>query len=204
MRRFGLAKKRRTYKPKTTNSRHGLPIWPNLIKDIVPSFPNQIWASDITYIKLAGGDCCYLAGLIDIFVRQIRGWALLRTLDTELVLEAWRRARMKHPAPQFHHSDRGSQYCAIAYVTAIQKDGTRLSMSAKGESTQNPYIESFWRTLKVEEVYLNEYETMIDALKNIQHFIETVYAKKRLHASLHYMTPEEFEDAWRKRQDQLS
>jgi len=77
-------------------------------------------------------------------------------------------------------------------------------MSAKGESTQNPYIESFWRTLKVEEVYLNEYETMADALKNIERFIEIVYAKKRLHASLNYMTPEKFEEAWRRRQNTLS
>jgi len=172
--------------------------------DVVPSFPNDIWAADITYIKLAGGDCCYLAGLIDIFVRRVRGWALMRTLDTELVLAAWRHARAKHPAPRFHHSDRGSQYCATEYIAAIQKDGTRVSMSAKGESTQNPYIESFWRTLKVEEVYLNEYETMDDALKNIKQFIETVYAKKRLHASLGYMTPEEFEEAWQRRQALVS
>ena len=200
MQRFGLIKKRRTYKLKTTNSRHGLPIYPNQIAGIVPSRPNQIWAADITYITLAGGTHCYLAGLIDVFVRQVRGFALLGTLDTELILEAWQRAREKHPAPEFHHSDRGSQYCAAEYVAALKKDGTQVSMSAKGESTQNPYIESFWRTLKVEEVYLTEYETMADAQKNIGRFIEIVYAKKRLHASLGYQTPEEFEEAWKRRQ----
>jgi len=173
-----------------------LPTYPNLIQDIVPSFPNQIWAGDITYIKLGGGECCYLAGLIDIFVRKVRGWALLGTLNTELILEAWKNARRKHPAPVFHHSDRGSQYCAVEYIAALRVDGTKVSMSAKGESTQNPYSESFWRTLKVEEVYLKEYETMADALKNIEPFIEVVYTKKRLHASLDYRTPEEFEEGW--------
>jgi len=201
MQKFGLVKKCRKYKLKTTDSRHGLPVYPNLIKDVAPSFPNQIWAADITYIKLAGGDCCYLAGLIDVFTRRIRGWALLGTLSTELILEAWHRARIKHPAPVFHHSDRGSQYCAAEYIAALGVDGTKVSMSAKGESTQNPYIESFWRTLKVEEVYLKEYETMADALQNIKNFIETVYAKKRIHASLDYRTPEEFEEGWKQRQN---
>ena len=200
MQRFGLIKKRRKYKLKTTNSRHSLPIYPNLIADVTPSRPNQIWAGDITYIKLASGDNCFLAGLIDVFVRQVRGFALMGTLNTELILEAWHQAREKHPAPEFHHSDRGSQYCAAEYIAAVKKDGTQVSMSAKGESTQNPYIESFWRTLKVEEVYLTEYETMADALKNIKNFIEIVYTKKRLHASLDYQTPEEFEEAWKQRQ----
>ena len=204
MQKFGLVKKRRKYKPKTTHSRHGLPIYPNLIQDIIPSRPNQIWAGDITYIKLAGGECCYLAGLIDVFTRRLRGWALLGTLSTELILAAWHHARAKHPAPTYHHGDRGSQYCAAEYIAAIQKDGTQVSMSAKGESTQNPYIESFWRTLKVEEVYLKEYETKADALQNIEHFIEIVYTKKRLHASLHYQTPEEFEEAWNKHQHSVS
>jgi transposase InsO family protein len=134
----------------------------------------------------------------------VRGWALLGNLGTELILEAWHRACTKHPAPTFHHSDRGSQYCAAEYIPAIQKDGTRVSMSAKGECTQNPYIESFWRTVKVEEVYLKEYETMEDALQNIENFIEIVYAKKRLHASLDYRTPEEFEEGWRKQQKLVS
>ena len=86
--------------------------------------------------------------------------------------------------------------CDVEYIAALRVDGTKVSMSAKGESTQNPYSESFWRTLKVEEVYLKEYETMADALKNIEPFIEVVYTKKRLHASLDYRTPEEFEEGW--------
>ena len=200
MQKFGLCKKRRRYNLKTTDSRHGLPVYPNLIKDTIPSRPHQIRAADITYIKLAGGDCCYLAGLIDVFTRRLAGWALLGTLNMELILEAWKHARAKYPAPMFHHSDRGSQYCAAEYIAALRVDGTKVSMSAKGESTQNPYIESFWRTLKVEEVYLKEYETMADALKNIKNFIEIVYAKKRIHASLDYRTPEEFEEDWKRQQ----
>jgi putative transposase len=196
MQQYGFCQKRRKYKPRTTNSRHGLPWHPNRIRDIIPSFPNHIWAGDITYIRLANGTYCYLAGLIDVFTRKIRGWALMNTMSVELILAAWACARKSHPAPRFHHSDRGSQYCAEAYVAALQKDGAEVSMSEKGESTQNPYIESFWRSLKVEEVYLNEYETMADAQKNIGHFSEIVYAKKRLHSSLGYQTPEEFESAW--------
>jgi len=196
MQRYGFCQKRRKYKPRTTNSHHGLPWYPNRIKDIVPAFPDQIWAADITYIRLATGSFCYLAGLIDVFTRKIRGWALMGTMSAELILAAWQHARKRHPAPVFHHSDRGSQYCAEVYINAVKKDGTAVSMSAQGESTQNPYIESFWRSLKVEEVYLKEYETRDDALKNIEHFIEIVYAKKRLHSSLGYQTPEEFESAW--------
>lgn len=198
MRKFTLLKKRRKSKPRTTNSNHGLPWHPNLIKDIMPSFPDHIWASDITYIRLANGTYCYLAGLIDIFTRQMRGWALRGGMSVELILEAWHDALSQHPAPVYHHGDRGSQYCAHAYIAALTRVGTKVSMSAKGESTQNPYIESFWRTLKVEEVYLNEYETMEDARNNIARFIEDVYAKKRLHSSLNYQTPEEFEEAWQK------
>lgn len=196
MQRYGFCQKRRKTKPRTTNSHHGLPWYSNRIKDIVPSFPNEIWAGDITYIRLANGTYCYLAGLIDVFTRKIRGWALMGTMSAELILAAWHHARKRHTSPAFHHSDRGSQYCAELYIAALKKDGTEVSMSAKGESTQNPYIESFWRTLKVEEVYLNEYETMADAKRNIGPFIEIVYAKKRLHSSLGYQTPEEFEDAW--------
>jgi len=204
MRRFNTRKKRRKSKPRTTNSNHGLPWHPNLIKDVIPLFPNHIWASDITYIRLANGTYCYLAGLIDIFTRRMRGWALMGGMSVELILAAWRDALSKHPAPMYHHGDRGSQYCAYAYIAALTGAGTKVSMSAKGESTQNPYIESFWRTLKVEEVYLNEYETTTDARNNIARFIEDVYAKKRLHASLNYQTPEEFEAAWQKQHIHVS
>jgi len=204
MRKFNLIKKRRKSKPRTTNSNHGMPKYPNLIKDVVPSFPNHIWASDITYVQLADGSYCYLAGLIDVFTRRIRGWALMGTLSVELILGAWHHARSRYPAPHYHHGDKGSQYCAREYIAALMNDGVKVSMSEAGESTQNPYIESFWRSLKVEEVYLNEYETMEDAKNNIERFIEDVYTKKRLHQSLNYQTPEEFEEAWQSQHIEVS
>lgn len=203
MKKFGLLKKPKKRKIITTYSRHHFPKYPNLIKEIVPAFPNHIWAADITYIFLANG-VCYLAALIDVYTRRIRGWALMGTLSVELVIAAWKNARSKYPAPHFHHGDRGSQYCADAYVALLKADGTLVSMSAAGASNENPFAESFWRTLKVEEVYLNEYETMEDARRNIERFIEDVYAKKRLHASLNYQTPEEFEEAWHEQQKALS
>jgi putative transposase len=204
MKKFGLIQKRKKYKPKTTNSNHKLFKHPNLIADIVPSHPNQIWASDITYIKLATGAHVYLAGLIDVYTKKIRGWALMNTLSVELVLEAWENALQSNSGPQFHHGDRGSQYCAQDYVKAVQQTGTRISMSEPGESTQNPYIESFWRSLKVEEMYMNEYNSIDEARKHIQRFIEVVYTTKRIHSSLDYLTPDEFETNWQNANPLLS
>lgn len=195
MQKFNLMKTIKKRKVTTTNSRHGLYKYPNLIRDIVPSHPNQIWAADITYIFLANG-VCYLASLIDVFTKKIRGWAIMSTLSEELILAALESALLNNPPPQYHHSDRGSQYCGIAYTGKLKAADIQISMSETGEHTQNPYAESFFRTLKVEEVYLKEYQDMADARKHITEFIEAVYTTKRLHASLNYQTPEEFEDAW--------
>lgn len=195
MKKFNLIKKPRKSKIITTNSRHGLPKYPNLIRDIIPSCPNQIWAADITYIFLANG-VCYLASLIDVYTKKIRGWAIMGTLSVELILAALESALLNGRTPEYHHSDKGSQYCAYIYTDKLKSAGIQISMSETGEHTQNPYAESFFRTLKVEEVYLKEYESMEDAKRNITEFIEAVYTKKRLHASLDYQTPEEFEEAW--------
>jgi len=163
-----------------------------LIKDIIPLFPNHVWAADITYIKLRNGKFCYLAAIIDIFTRNIRGWNLENTLETELVSRALTKALQKGK-PVFHHSDKGRQYCATNYTAILKNQGIKISMSDKGKPTQNPYAESFFKTLKVEEIYMFEYETTEDARNSIYRFIEIVYAKKRLHSSLGYMPPYEFE-----------
>lgn len=201
MRKYGLMRKRRRHRPFTTNSHHSLQKFPNLIRNIIPAFPNHIWAADITYIYLEKG-FCYLAAIIDVFTRNIRGWSLGTTLEKELPLEALTTA-LQRGTPQYHHSDQGVQYCSIDYVEKLKSKNIRISMSDKGEPTQNPFAESFFRTLKVEEVYLFEYETIEDARKRVTEFIDIVYTKKRLHSSLGYLPPKEFEDAWQKQNGQL-
>ena len=192
----GLAQKRRKPKVWTTNSNHGLAVYPNLIKDVAASFPNHIWVTDFTYIHLRNG-FCYLATVLDIFTRQVRGWSLKRNMETDLVVIALNRA-LKKGTPQYHHSDRGSQYCSAAYIALLKEKEIKISMSEKGEPTQNGYAESFFRTLKVEEVYLMDYDTVDDALASVTKFIDIVYAKKRLHSSIGYLPPEEFEADWTK------
>lgn len=202
MQKFNLTIKRRRNKPFTTNSNHNLHRYPNLIENIIPGFPNHVWAADITYIRLIKG-FCYLAAIIDIFTKNIRGWSLKNTLETELPLEALNKALTKGK-PIFHHSDQGAQYCSEEYIMRLKEKEIRISMSDKGKPIQNSYIESFFRTLKVEEVYMTEYETAEDAMASIEKFIEAVYNKKRLHSSLGYQSPENFENVFKKSNNQLS
>lgn len=203
MKKYGLHQKKRR-KPKifTTDSNHKLFKYPNLIKEIIPLFPNHIWASDITFIKLRNGAFCYLAVIIDVFTRNVRGWSLKNTLETELVLEALTKA-LAHGTPLYHHSDRGRQYCSMEYTNKLKEKGIQISMSDKGEPTQNPFAESFFKTLKVEEVYMFEYNSIEETKISIKRFIEIVYSKKRLHSSLDYITPKEFEARFTKLKGQL-
>jgi transposase InsO family protein len=194
MKLFGFVQKPRKKRVFTTNSEHSLIRYPNLIKDIIPIFPNHIWVSDITYIKLPKG-FCYLAAILDIFTRNVRGWALMNTLNAELIIAALQMALQKG-IPQYHHSDQGVQYCDQDYVAILKAHQIQISMSDKGQPTQNAYAESFFKTLKNEEVKMFEYETIEDAKKSIKRFIEIVYSKKRLHSSLGYLPPEEFEVKW--------
>jgi putative transposase len=190
----GLAQKRRKYGVKTTNSRHNLPTYPNCIKGVVPSFPHHIWVADITYVRLARG-FCYVAIVLDVFTRKVVGWAVLETMATLLVTSALEMALTKG-TPTYHHSDRGGQYCSSEYTGMLKSRGITISMAATGVSVDNPHAESFNKTLKVEEVYLSDYETIDDAAPSIERFIERVYNEKRLHASLGYLPPAEFEELW--------
>ena len=194
MQEHGLTQKRRKPKIWTTNSNHGLAVYPNLIAGVVASFPNHIWVADFTCIHLRNGFCC-LAAALDAFTRQIRGWSLKRNMETELVILALNRALAKG-TPQYHHSDRGSQYCSGAYVGILKAKGIVISTSEKGEPTQNGFAESFFRTLKVEEAYLMDHDAVDDALASVTKFITIAYAKKRLHSGIGYLPPEEFEADW--------
>jgi len=175
-----------------TNSKHKLPRYSNLIKNLEITEPNYIWGADITYIRLTHG-FVYLAAIIDFFTKKIRGWCLSKHLDASLTIEALNKALAINPKPKIHHSDQGVQYCDYDYIGILKENEIQISMSDKGNPYQNNITESFFKTLKYNEVYLNEYESFEEAQSNIENFIEIVYHKKRLHSSLGYLPPEEFE-----------
>lgn len=178
----------------TTFTHHGLDHYPNLIKGVVPEGPDHIWCGDITYIRVQSRPKSgYLALLMDIFTRGIRGWHLSRTLSEELSQRALERALSDHHPPQIHHSDQGIQYVALGYVDMLQAHQVAISMAEIGQPTQNAYVERLIRTLKEEEVYLHEYEDFDDAYERIARFLDQVYMTKRVHSALGYLPPAEFE-----------
>jgi putative transposase len=190
----GLLRPQKRRKKHTTDSEHPYPRYPNLVKDVEIAHPNQVWACDITYVRLKQ-DFVYLAIILDVFTRAIRGWCLSRFLDQELTLTALRKA-LQTGQPDIHHSDQGVQYAAYAYVDLLKVHGIQISMAAVGKAEENGYAERLMRTIKEEEVDLSEYLDFMDALNQIGHFIEDVYMTKRIHSSLGYLTPVEFETAW--------
>jgi putative transposase len=191
----GLLRPIKRRKKRTTDSQHPFPRYPNLIKGLEITSPNQVWASDITYIRLGHG-FVYLAVVMDLFTRAIRGWCLSPTLDQELSLTALRRA-LKTGTPEIHHSDQGVQYAAYAYTDLLKAHEISISMAAVGKAEENGHVERWMRTIKEEEVDLSEYLDFQDARNQIAHFIEDVYMTKRIHSSLGYLTPVEFETDWR-------
>ena len=181
---------------RTTNAEHGLPVYPNLAKEVQLSHLDQLWVADITYLRL-GHEFIYLAAVLDAHSRYCVGWALSRRIDTQLSLEALRMAlatRRFEPG-LIHHSDRGVQYAARDYVELLQAKQIRVSMSRRGNPYDNAKAERFMRTLKYEEVYLNEYDTLEEARASIEHFINAIYNRKRLHSALGYQSPADFEAA---------
>ena len=178
----------------TTDSKHGHPIYPNLIEGLTVTGINRVWVADITYIRIMTG-FVFLAVILDVFSRRVIGWAISKSIDRTLTLTALRMAiRQRQPhSGVIHHSDRGVQYACEDYVELLKEDGFQVSMSAKGDPYDNAYAESFMKTLKNEEVYLWEYESFIDVAERIPFFIEEVYNKKRLHSGIGYLPPEEFE-----------
>lgn len=177
---------------RTTNSQHPFGRYPNVLKNTVVARPDQAWVGDITYVRVQT-EFLYLAVLMDLFTRAIRGWELGRHLTEELTQAALARALAAHPAPEIHHSDQGVQYAARGYVARLQAAGTQISMSDKGQPTQNAYAERLMRTLKEEEVYLHDYLDFTDAFQHLGRFLDEVYMTKRVHSALGYLTPVEFE-----------
>jgi putative transposase len=194
MRVTGLKQKKRKFKPRTTDSRHKLRIFPNLVKEIVPSYPHHMWVGDITYVRLPNG-FSYVAILLDVYTKKVVGWSIALHMEKELVLEALDMA-LKVGTPMYHHSDRGGQYCATDYVKRLEDAKVQVSMADTGVSVDNPFAESFNKTLKVEEVYLHDYQNIDEARVSIGAFINDVYHAKRLHQSLGYRTPNEVLTEW--------
>jgi transposase InsO family protein len=182
----------------TTDSSHAFARYPNLVAQLEIVRPDQVWVSDITYIRLLE-EFVYLAVLMDVFTRCIRGWHLGRSLDQRLTLRALEQALVDH-APQIHHSDQGVQYAAIAYTTRLREAGVQISMAEVGAAWQNGYAERLMRTIKEEEVDLSEYVNYTDAMQQLGRFLDEVYMHKRIHSALGYLTPAEFESQWQQQQ----
>jgi putative transposase len=180
----------------TTDSRHTYASYPHLLAGLVLDRLDQAWVADLTYIRLPT-TFVYLAAILDAYSRRCVGWALSRWIDTDLTLAALAMAlAQRQPAPGLiHHSDRGVQYTSGEYIARLEGVGARISMAARGNPYENAKAESFFKTLKYEEVYLKGYRNLEDALVNLEAFIEDVYNTKRLHSSLGYRPPVEFEAA---------
>ena len=178
----------------TTDSDHGLPVYPNLAREIQPAAINQLWVADITYIRLRR-EFVYLAVVLDAFSRRVVGWALGRTLESSLAVSALQMALdQRRPSPGLvHHSDRGVQYASTEYTALLKERQIRISMSRRGNPYDNAACESFMKTLKYEEVYRTEYRDLDDALASVGEFIEQVYNQTRLHSAIGYVPPAEFE-----------
>ena len=188
------AENRRKRKPRTTDSNHRLPVVPNRIQqDFQATGVNQKWVSDITCIRV-GSEWQYLCVILDLYNREVVGWSLAEHMRTDLVTEAYRKARAKRMPEEglIFHSDRGSQYASHEFRRLLEANSVTQSMSRKGNCYDNAVAESFFRTLKVEEVYTKIYRDGQEARRNLFDYIEVHYNRKRRHSSLGYLSPIEF------------
>ena len=187
-----LCRLQRAFRPSSAGSTKT--AYANLTQQLVVERLDQVWVVDMTYIRLPQG-FVYLACVLDAFSRRVIGWHLAKDIDTRLTLMALNKAiAVRHPrVGLIHHSDRGVQYASAEYVARLGEIGACPSMSKAGCPYDNAKAESFFKTLKKEEVYLNQYRSFEEARTNLGAFLEDVYNVKRLHSSLGYLPPTEFE-----------
>lgn len=180
----------------TTDSDHSWKTYPNLARSMVVTDLNQLWVADITYVRLRL-EFVYVAVILDVYSRRVVGWSVQKQIDSALTLEALdlALAQRRTPAGLVHHSDRGVQYACGAYVQRLESHGITLSMSRPGNPWDNAWAESFMKTLKAEEVDGQTYRTLSHAQSSIGTFIEEIYNQQRLHSSLKYLSPAEFEQS---------
>jgi len=180
----------------TTDSDHSWKIYPNLARSMVVTDLNQLWVADITYVRLRL-EFVYAAVILDVCSRRVVGWSVQKQIDTALTLEAldMALAQRRPPAGVVHHSDRGVQYACGAYVQRLESQEITLSMSRPGNPWDNAWAESFMKTLKAEEVNGQTYRNLAHAKSSIGAFIEEIYNRQRLHSSLKYLSPSEFEQS---------
>jgi transposase InsO family protein len=198
--RYGLKLKQRIRKPRTTDSTHGLTVYPNLVKDFIPTAPNQLWVSDITYIPIWLNETrysfCYLSMILDAYTEEIIGWAIGPTLDTEYPLRALQMAlerienRDKEKLTLIHHSDRGVQYASTRYVELLQKYGIRISMTEDGNPKENPQAERINNTMKNELLKGMHFTSLAEVIEAVAPAV-TFYNEERPHMSINMMTPKE-------------
>jgi len=192
-RELGLCcvQQKRRFRVTTTDSRHTLPVAPNLLEQrFTVTRPDEVWTTDITYVATAEG-WLYVAAIKDLFAGEIVGRSFGSRMTTDLVVRAVQQAvAVRRPAVGLiHHSDRGSQYCSHEYQELLASYGIRVSMSRRGNCYDNAPVESFWGTLKTELVHHRRYETRADAVREIMEYIDLFYNRQRRQARLGYLSP---------------
>jgi len=164
-------------------------IYPYLLHGLDIDHPNQVWATDITYLKLTGG-FVYLAAIIDLFSRKVLSWSISNTLDVGFCLETLDKACAHYGKPEIFNSDQGSQFTGDDFTQRLKDKDIRISMDGKGRAKDNIYIERLWRSLKYEDIYIRGYETVVDCIAGVEKYFE-FYNAERFHQSLEYRTPDE-------------
>ena len=195
LRKHSLQAKHKKKFVRTTMSNHDELVHPNLLPEMEVTDINQVWVADLTYIRVMTG-FVYLAAILDVYSRKVIGWSIGVSLDRKLTMAALKMAieKRKPPKGTIHHSDRGVQYLCREYVELLEKHGFHVSCSRKGNPYDNAFAESFFKTLKVSAVDLRKYRDIWDVLDHVPEFLDDVYNERRVHSSLDYLSPNEFEE----------
>jgi putative transposase len=175
-------------KPRLSKAKKEHKKYPYLLRNLKIDHANQVWATDITYIRLPGG-YVYLASIMDIFSRRILSWRISNSLDNSFCIEALNEALVKYGKPEIFNSDQGSQFTSCNFVKILLDRGIDVSMDGKGRAIDNVYIERFWRTIKYEDIHIKNYQSIAELKKGVEKYIE-FYNSRRWHQGLNYSTPD--------------